>query len=138
MKKIIYSIVLAASFCACTKETINYQNPIPGENETVKNATLAVTSRNTLFTSEDETNASIAFKSLGGKVVLDVDTNTDWTYEISGESFIKGAKDDEANRLTLSCDPNKVEKKLSATVTIKAGGGQDSDSHRDSKRLRNR
>ena len=121
MKKIIYSILLAASFCACTKETINYQNPVPGENETGKNATLAVASRNTLFTSEDDNTASIAFKSLGGKVVLDVNTNTDWTYDISGESFIKGEKDEEANQLTLSCDQNKVEKVLSATVTIKAG-----------------
>ncbi|HCQ72554.1 MAG TPA: hypothetical protein DIT75_04040, partial [Rikenellaceae bacterium] len=121
MKKIIYSMLLAASLCACTKETINYQNPVLGENETEENATLAVASRNTLFTSEDDVNASIAFKSLGGKVILDVNTNTDWTYEISGESFIKGEKDEEANQLTLSCVQNKVEKTLSATVTIKAG-----------------
>lgn len=74
MKKIIYSVLLAASFCACTKETINYQNPVPGENGSETNATLAIASRNTLFTAKDDVNASIAFKSLGGKVVLDVNT----------------------------------------------------------------
>lgn len=121
MKKIIYSTLLAVSFCACTKETINYQNPVPGENGSEPNATLALVSRNTLFTSEDNVNGSIAFKSLGGKVVLDVNTNTEWTYETAGDSFVKAEKDEESNQLTLSCDQNKVEKKLSATVTVKAG-----------------
>lgn len=121
MRKILLSALLAASVCACTKETINYQNPAPGENGSEVNATLAVASRNTLFTSEDETKGSIAFKSLGGKVILDVNTNTDWSYEISGDTFVKAEKDSESDQLTLSCDQNKVEKALSATVTIKAG-----------------
>lgn len=121
MKKIIFTALLMASFCACTKETINYQNPTPGENGTGANTTLAVASRNTLFSSEDDVNGSIAFKSLGGKVVLDVNTNAKWEYEISGDSFVKAEKDVEADRLVLTCGQNKNEKKLSATVTIKAG-----------------
>lgn len=121
MKKIIFTALLMASFCACTKETINYQNPTPGENGTGANTTLAVASRNTLFSSEDDVNGSIAFKSLGGKVVLDVNTNAKWEYEISGDSFVKAEKDEEADRLVLTCEQNKIEKKLSATVTIKAG-----------------
>ena len=121
MKKIIYSVLLAASFCACTKETINYQNPVPGENGSETNATLAIASRNTLFTAKDDVNASIAFKSLGGKVVLDVNTNKEWTYEIGGDNFVKAEKDDESSLLTLSCDQNKIDRALAATVTIKAG-----------------
>ena len=121
MKKILLSALLAASLCACTKETINYQNPVPGENGSEVNATLAIVSRNTLFTSEDEVNGSVAFKSLGGKVVLDVNTNTDWSYEISGDTFVSAEKDAESNQLTLSCSQNKVEKALNATLTIKAG-----------------
>ena len=69
MKKIIFSTLLAISLCACTKETINYQNPIPGENGTEANTVLSVESRNPLFTAQDGTNAAIAFKSLGGYVV---------------------------------------------------------------------
>lgn len=42
MKKIIFSTLLAISFCACTKETINYQNPVPGENGTEANTVLSV------------------------------------------------------------------------------------------------
>ena len=121
MKKIIYSTLLAVSFCACTKETINYQNPVPGENGSETNATLAIASRNTLFTAKDDVNASIAFKSLGGKVVLDVNTNKEWTYEIGGDNFVKAEKDDESSLLTLSCDQNKIDRTLTATVTIKAG-----------------
>ena len=121
MKRLIYSSMLAASLCACTKETINYRNPVPGENVTEVNATLSVESRNTLFTSEDGTNGNIAFKSLGGRVALDVNTNADWTYEVAGDSFVKGEADEDADLLTLSCGRNTVEKKLTATVTIKAG-----------------
>lgn len=121
MRKIIFSALLAAAICACTQETINYLNPVPGENQTGKNTTLAIASRNTLFTSVDDSNASVAFKSLGGKVILDVNTNTNWDFEVSGDTFIKGEKDTETNQLTLSCDQNTIEKKLSATVTIKAG-----------------
>ena len=121
MKKIIYSTLLAVSFCACTKETIHYQNPVPGENGSETNATLAIASRNTLFTAKDDVNASIAFKSLGGKVVLDVNTNKEWTYEIGGDNFVKAEKDDESSLLTLSCDQNKIDRTLTATVTIKAG-----------------
>lgn len=50
MKKIIFSTLLVISFCACTKETINYQNPVPGENGAEANTVLSVESRNTLFT----------------------------------------------------------------------------------------
>ena len=121
MKKIIFSTLLAISFCACTKETINYQNPVPGENGTETNTVLSVESRNTLFTAQDGTNADIAFKSLGGKVVVNVNTNADWTFEVTGDSFVKGEADKETSQLTLSCAANQVDKKLSATVTIKAG-----------------
>ncbi len=73
MRKItyIYTALLTVSLCACTKETINYQNPVPGENGIAPAASLEISSRNTLFTSENATEGSIAFKSLGGKVVLD-------------------------------------------------------------------
>ena len=123
MKKIIFATLLTVFLCACTKETIKYQNPVPGQNGTEANASLEIASRNTLFTSKDATTGSIAFKSLGGKVVLDVNTNADWTFEVSGEdaSFLTGDINDETNQLTLSCDGNKVEKVLSATVSIKAG-----------------
>ena len=120
MKKIIFSTLLAISFCACTKETINYQNPVPGENGTEANTVLSVESRNTLFTAQDGTNADIAFKSLGGKVVVNVNTNADWTFEVTGDTFVKGEADKETSQLTLSCAANQVDKKLSATVTIKA------------------
>lgn len=121
MKKIIFSTLLAISFCACTKETINYQNPVPGENGTEANTVLSVKSRNTLFTAQDGTNADIAFKSLGGKVVVNVNTNADWTFEVTGDTFVKGDADEETSQLTLSCAANQLDKKLSATVTIKAG-----------------
>lgn len=121
MKKTIFAALIAAALCSCTKETINYQNPQPGQNESNVTATLAVASRNTLFSSEDQLKGAIAFKSLGGKVVLDVNTNVDWSYEIKGDEFVHAEKDEESDRLILSCDENTVEKKLEATVTIKAG-----------------
>lgn len=84
MKKIICTALLAAALCACTKETISYQNPVPGENGIAAAASLEISSRNTLFTSVNATEGSIAFKSLGGKVVLDIDTNAEWTCEVTG------------------------------------------------------
>lgn len=123
MKKIIFATLLSVFLCACTKETIKYQNPVPGQNGTEANASLEITSRNTLFTSKDATTGSIAFKSLGGKVILDVNTNADWTFDVTGDdaSFLSGDINKETNQLTLSCDGNKAEKVLSATVTVKAG-----------------
>lgn len=121
MKRLsIYAAVLL-SMAACTKETITYHNPVPGENEKEIVAELNVGSRNTLFASEDGKTASVAFKSIGGEVVIDVNTNVAWDFKVSGDDFVVAVKDETADRLVLSCAANQNENKLSASVEISAG-----------------
>ena len=126
MKKL--SIIVPAAvlviLSACVKETIYYENPVLEEGDgtvTEAEAELALDSRNTWFSTEDGLTAAIAFKSLGGEVIVDVNTNVDWDYSIGEDSFITAEKDSEADRLVLSCGANPEEKELSSSVTVTAG-----------------
>ena len=126
MKKIsiICSAVLVL-LSSCVKETIYYENPEieAGEGDVVETeAELTLASRNTWFSTEDGQSAEIAFKSLGGEVIVDVNTNVGWTFTIDGEDeFITAVKDEETDQLVLSCDSNTREKKLSSSITVTAG-----------------
>lgn len=121
MKRLSIYAAMLLLLAACTKETITYHNPVPGENDKEVIAQLGVDSRNTLFSSSDDTHASVAFKSVGGEVVIDVNTNVEWDCKVSGDEFVTAVKDAESDQLLLSCDANKSEKKLSASVEITAG-----------------
>ncbi len=109
------------ALASCTKETITVHNPVPGKNDKDIVAELNVGSRNTLFESEDGKSATVSFKSIGGEVVINVNTNVEWDYKITGDGFLEAAKVEKADQLVLSCDANNEEKKLSASVDITAG-----------------
>ena len=121
MKRLSIYAAMLLSMAACTKETVTYHNPVPGENEKDIIAELSIGSRNTLFSTDDGVNAAVAFKSLGGEVVIDVNTNVSWDCKVSGDDFVEAVKDETADQLVLSCPANKNEKKLSASVEVTAG-----------------
>lgn len=122
MKKLIY--ILAVSMLGsmgCSEDTITYINPTPGEEPSGVIAELGISSQNTWFTPEDKLNAAIGFKSLGGEVVVDIQTNVAWKYTATDSEWLIIEKDDVADQLILSCESNKVEEKLASTVTVSAG-----------------
>ncbi|MCM1198564.1 MAG: hypothetical protein NC308_06710, partial [Clostridium sp.] len=121
MKKLSIYAALLLSFAACTKETIQYHNPVPGDSASGIVAELGVESSNTLFSSSDEKNAAVAFKSIGGEVLVNVNTNVEWDCRVTGDDFMDVVKDTDADQLLLSCDANRMDRKLSATVEITAG-----------------
>lgn len=121
MKRLLYiSAVLLFGMTACTEDTITYINPIPGEEPSGVIAELSVSSKNTWFTSEDELNAAVGFKSLGGEVVVDIQTNVAWKYTVTNGEWLTVEKDDAADQLILSCGSNKAEEAHRATISIAA------------------
>lgn len=122
MKKFIY--IMAAAMLAlmgCSEETITYTNPKPGDEPSGVKAELGISSKNTWFTTEDNKNAAIGFKSAGGEVVVNISTNVDWDYKTVNGDWLVIEKDDKAAQLILNCESNKAEEKQQATVTITAG-----------------
>ena len=81
MKKLYALTALLLGMMGCSEETITYTNPVPGDEPSGIAAELGISSKNTWFAAEDERNASIGFKSLGGEVVVDIQTNTTWKYD---------------------------------------------------------
>lgn len=108
MKKIIFSTLLAISFCACTKETINYQNPVPGENGT--EATPCCPSiENTLSRPDGQTPYTV--QEPGRKSCSQCQHKADWNPSRYRRHFVKGEADKETSQLTLSCAANQVDQK---------------------------
>ena len=121
MKKLYALTALLLGMMGCSEETITYTNPVPGDEPSGIAAELGISSKNTWFTAEDERNASIGFKSLGGEVVVDIQTNTTWKYDAVNAGWLTIEKDDVADQLVLNCEGNKVEEQQQATITITAG-----------------
>lgn len=122
MKKLIYILTVSLlGMMGCSEDTITYINPIPGEEPSGIIAELSISSKNTWFTSEDECNAAIGFKSLGGEVVVDIQTNVAWDCTVTNNEWLSIEKDDVADQLILSCEGNKLEEMQQATVSITAG-----------------
>ena len=122
MKKFIYTLaVTLLGMMGCSEDTITYINPTPGEEPSGVTAELGISSKNTWFQTEDNLNAAIGFKSLGGEVVVDIQTNVAWKYTAVNADWLTIEKDDVADQLVLSCEGNKVEQAQQATVTITAG-----------------
>lgn len=121
MKKLYALTALLLGMMGCSEETITYTNPVPGDEPSGVAAELGISSKNTWFAAEDERNASIGFKSLGGEVVVDIRTNTTWKYDAVNAGWLTIEKDDVADQLILSCGGNKVEEQQQATITITAG-----------------
>ena len=121
MKKLYALTALLLGMTGCSEETITYTNPVPGDEPSGVAAELGISSKNTWFAAEDERNASIGFKSLGGEVVVDIRTNTTWKYDAVNAGWLTIEKDDVADQLILSCGGNKVEEQQQATITITAG-----------------
>jgi hypothetical protein len=122
MKKFIYILAVSMlGMMGCSEDTITYINPTPGEEPSEVIAELGISSKNTWFTPADGLNAAIGFKSLGGEVVVDIQTNVAWKYTATGAEWLTIEKDDVADQLILSCESNKVEEKQNSTVTVTAG-----------------
>ena len=121
MKKLYALTALLLGMMGCSEETITYTNPVPGDEPSGIAAELGISSKNTWFAAEDERNASIGFKSLGGEVVVDIQTNTTWKYDAVNAGWLTIEKDDVADQLVLNCEGNKVEEQQQATITITAG-----------------
>ena len=121
MKKLYALTTLLLGMMGCSEETITYTNPVPGDEPSGIAAELGISSKNTWFAAEDERNASIGFKSLGGEVVVDIQTNTTWKYDAVNAGWLTIEKDDVADQLVLNCEGNKVEEQQQATITITAG-----------------
>ena len=121
MKKLYALTALLLGMTGCSEETITYTNPVPGDEPSGIAAELGISSKNTWFAAEDERNASIGFKSLGGEVVVDIQTNTTWKYDAVNAGWLTIEKDDVADQLVLNCEGNKVEEQQQATITITAG-----------------
>lgn len=109
MKKLYALTALLLGMMGCSEETITYTNPVPGDEPSGIAAELGISSKNTWFAAEDERNASIGFKSLGGEVVVDIQTNTTWKYDAVNAGWLTIEKDDVADQLVLNCEGNKVE-----------------------------
>ena len=111
MKKFIYILAVSMlGMMGCSEDTITYINPTPGEEPSEVIAELGISSKNTWFTPADGLNAAIGFKSLGGEVVVDIQTNVAWKYTATG-----------ADQLLLSCESNKVEETQNSPFTVTAG-----------------
>lgn len=115
---ILWTTVLCA---ACVKETVTLENPALGEGNSVTATELSIASDNTLFTLDDTGNAAIRFKSTGGKVIVDVNTNGTWSVDVSGGAFLTAATDLEADQLVLTAAANQEKEQQQATVTVSAG-----------------
>lgn len=121
MKKIYALTLLLLGTMSCSEETITYTNPVPGDEPSAVKAELGISSKNTWFAAEDELNATIGFKSLGGEVVVDIRTNTTWKYTAVNGDWLTIEKDDVADQLILGCEGNRVEEQQQATITLTAG-----------------
>ena len=102
MKKLYALTALLLGMMGCSEETITYTNPVPGDEPSGIAAELGISSKNTWFAAEDERNASIGFKSLGGEVVVDIQTNTTWKYDAVNAGWLTIEKDDVADQLVLN------------------------------------
>lgn len=125
MKKtvLLSAISLLVAAASCVKEEVTMENPVPGaEKPAVVTPTLSIESANTLFEASDSQHASVAFKSLGGDVIVYVNTNVaDWEVAKDGDDIATLTADKTAGTLTISARKNAAEKNLSARYTIKAG-----------------
>ena len=125
MKKtvLLSAISLLVAATSCVKEEVIKENPVPGGEQPAAQApTLGIASENTLFTASDSQNATLAFKSLGGEVVVYVNTNvTDWEVKPEGDNLADVTADKVAGTLTLTAKKNTQTRQLAARYTIKAG-----------------
>lgn len=121
MRKLYILAALLLGLTGCSEDTIIYTNPIPGEGTSTVNAELGIASDNTWFEAEDDLNAAVNFKSLGGEVVVNIQTNTTWEYTASDAEWLTLEQDSQADQLVLICEPNLEEAQQQATVTITAG-----------------
>lgn len=121
MKKLYTLAALLLGTMSCSEETITYTNPVPGDEPQIGAVTLGISSKNTWFVAENDLQAAVGFKSLGGEVVVDVNTNANWKYTATGTDWLTVEMDDVADQLVLSCEGNTVETAQQATVTITAG-----------------
>ena len=121
MRKFYMLAALLFALTGCSEDKTFYINPIPegGGNSSV-NAELGIRSDNTWFDAEDDLNATINFKSLGGEVVVDIQTNTTWKATSNAE-WLTLEQDNQADQLILSCENNLEEAQQQAAVTITAG-----------------
>lgn len=121
MRKLYALAVILLGMMSCSEETITYTNPVPDDEPSVGAAELGISSENTWFSAEDELNAAVTFKSLGGEVVVDIRTNVGWKYSAVNADWLAIEQDNVADQLVMSCAGNKVEQQQQATVTITAG-----------------
>lgn len=119
MKRYIFTIVACVAAFSCGKETPTLVPPVSEGRVTLE---IRSDGRQ-LEMAEDGLSGEVAFKTKGGKVVLDVITNQDeWTYETSGEDWLTVSADDYF--LTLEADKNTSDKLNSAVILVKAANGQ--------------
>lgn len=122
MRKFYMLATFLLALIGCSEDKTFYINPIPegGGNSGSVDAELGIRSDNTWFEAEDDLNATINFKSLGGEVVVDIQTNTTWEATSDAE-WLTVEQDNQADQLILSCENNLEEAQQQATVTITAG-----------------
>lgn len=120
MRKLYILATFLFTLTGCSEDTIIYTNPVPGEGSSTVSAELSISSDNTWFESEDALNASVQFKSLGGEVVVDIQTNTSWEASTDAD-WLTLEQDTRADQLVMSCENNLDEARLQGTVTITAG-----------------
>ncbi len=122
MKKLI-SLFIASLLClvSCTDELITYIDPTPGDEPTNVVARLSISSKNTWFTTEDNLNATVKFKSTGGQVVVNVDANVKWSFTQPAKGWLEIEYDEQTSQLIFRSEANTEEKIQQEVVTLTAG-----------------
>lgn len=125
MKKIFFSLlVYCIALCSCEKNTITYTYPeVPQSPEGM--ATLTISSKNKLYTAKDEHTGDVTFRSRGGQLVLNVNTNQEnWAYDAAGATWLTLEKN-ELDELHIVAEANMELEGREAIITLRAGGEED-------------
>lgn len=122
MKKIFYSILGACAllFGACDDDDTTLIH-VSGDEPAA--ATLSVSSESPLLNmAEDGKSGTIRFKSGGGELLLNLETNqTSWDYDCDNEEWLGIEADEFDNTLKLSVSRNKTSVSPEATLLLRAG-----------------
>ncbi len=122
MKKIFYSMLAACTllFSACDDDDTTLIH-VTGDEPAA--ATLNVSSESPLLNmAADGETGTIRFKSGGGELLLNLETNqTSWDYDCDNEEWLGIEADEFNNTLKLSVSRNKTSVSPEATLLLRAG-----------------